>query len=347
MNQNAFVGRRGHSAVLMVIVATLAGDCAFARLDDDPPLGPSGPSISPWNPVNENWGPGGACGFYWFDDNGVTLETRFVPRTLVPRGLAGPAKQNFYELGLRPPAMKTLEGRFDLVNFWLGFFCIPCGSAGPLDAVSGRAERIGQLYWLRDDDAGSMTTLPTRLRMTSTGKVSGSIMLSYGFVFGGETWRSASGGLKAEMTTSGDAIGPRIAAMMANSRTLAQVNPNATHSSPPQSSGVGMGLTIGADNGGSASVAFQVGGNSAEIELNESLRCIAWDCVAPDPSVAFQWWYFTQEAEVLVDAALYMGQHSKVRAKAEFEEFKFEAMQCPSCVPLGGSPGLEQTSGSL
>ncbi len=131
MNQNAFVGRRGHSAVLMVIVATLAGDCAFARLDDDPPLGPSGPSISPWNPVNENWGPGGACGFYWFDDNGVTLETRFVPRTLVPRGLAGPAKQNFYELGLRPPAMKTLEGRFDLVNFWLGFFAFPVVAQAP------------------------------------------------------------------------------------------------------------------------------------------------------------------------------------------------------------------------
>jgi hypothetical protein len=268
------------------------------------------------------------------------MTTPFVkihPIRFFPSGSHGTGS---FEVGLTQPECNALAARANLYDACFADFCLFRGETGPLEPQEGGAERTGFLRW-----TGPMTGIrTTRLRLTSTARVTGFIELDYGVVIAGEMTRIASGGMSARIKTSGDYIGPRTSAAMAASLTLASVSPSASHASQPQQSGLGFGVTVGADNGGNVEVAWELGGSRVWIRPVESMRCVEWECVTPPENVAFVEWYFDQVAHVMVDAGLSYGKKSIVRAQVSFGDFKFERQSCPSCsAPPQVQPG--QTGG--
>jgi hypothetical protein len=311
------------------------------RTSTEPPLGPGSPELSPWIPVGGNPGSSDeACGFWWWSSGGVKMTTPYVkiePIRFYPSGSHG---SGWFEVGLTQPDNKSLSARASLWDSCMQDFCLRLGETGPLEPQEGGAERIGFLRWTGPTSG----LLNTRIRLTSTARVTGAIDLDYGLVVAGETTRIASGGMSASIKTSGDYLGPRIAAAMTASRTSAVVSPSVSHASTPQQSGLGAGVTVGSDNGANFHVQWQLGGSRAWIRLVESMRCVEWDCVTPPANAVFVEWYFDQVAHVMVDAALIRGKESIVRAQVRFGDFKIERQGCPSCIaPPAVEPG--QTGG--
>lgn len=319
-----------------VLVLTLAASSISTSAP--PPLGPGGSELSPWRPIHQRVRHNGeeGCGSWSWEVNPAYMTTPFIPLTSVPFTPSLPTTAGSFQLGM-PVGESALEGRYTLTNsIWF-----LTGSTGDAPEAFGMAERNGFLRWFPDYAAGvPLTASPTRLRLTSIGELHGSIDLDFGVVLAGEVTRIASGGLKAAMKTIGDFLGPRIDLELAGSPSMVKVSPNAIHASESQQSGLGLGFTIGADNGASGEVQWQAGGTQAVIEMTEHMKVVQFDCVAPSASDGFTEWYFSQQVDVFVDAALIHGRHSIVNAKATFLDFKFDTMGCPSCGNVGSrNPG--------
>jgi hypothetical protein len=244
----------------------------------------------------------------------------------------------FEQIG--PGAQRALQARCNLkANFF--------GATGDID-LSTYAERSGFLRW-RTDTPGT-TPLPQRVRIVSRGKVEGEIRLDYGLVVVGETSRLASGGLHAKIDTRGSWIGQRIADRIAQSPTSAKVDPYGVHASLPQQTGLGLGITVGTENGGSAQVQWTAGGTVATITLREHMDCVEWDCIVVEPSSLPGYedqreWFFEQHAFVFAGAKLLNGYEAAVRAKVTMGDFHFERQECPCLDPVTGG-GLQQFGGS-
>lgn|GEM_PF-1614144 len=324
-----------HAVALMCIAPT-----ASAAMTAPPPLLPleNPTSVSPWIPINDQTDESDelGCGQWIWDRYPLRMLGEPTPPTPVDFTNGRPA--GWRELRLHG---KSLTGRYELANDWFGFACWLCGATDDTaDATFGDAERDGLLYWVPDvsETGQPLPGLPTRVRIVSTAYLKGSIELDYGIVLAGETTRLAMGGLRAEVKTTGDSFAKKIDDAIAKSPSLIVVNPNAVHASAPQSTSLGVGLQIGTENGGQASVGWTGGGTVAIMKLNLPLKCIAYDCIAPGPTMRN--WYFAQEAGVLIDAGLTYGHHSTVDATVEFRDFHFETMGCDSCsMPgVGGGP---------
>jgi len=225
------------------------------------------------------------------------------------------------------------------------------GASFRVPAFSVGGERSRFLRWRAQDPAQpNAQPEPQRVRLVSTGQVETTAYLDHGVVFAGEVTRMAGGTISAELDTRGSYLGSRIAAKMAASKTFAKLNQWAYHTSQPQSSSLGFGVTLGTENGGSAQVGWTLGGTAAKISMTESMRCIEWDCVQVTPTAVEsrpgeREWFFEQVAFVWAGAELVRGQEVKVESKVIFKDFHFERQNCPCLDGVTGG-GLGQHSGS-
>lgn len=336
---------------LLALVCALSDSSsgsASAMFTAPPPTAPGdsgGTSVSPWIPVNDQpaGSNGDGCGdWLWFPYR-VSMTTPAVSATAVPFTPSMPGTGT-RRLELSRDRM-SLVGSYQLENLWVGPMCVNCGTTDDAPTVTGSAERPGLLYWFPSisPTGGALLGQPTRLRIVSRAMLKGRIDLDYGIVLAGETSRLAIGGFQVSVRTVGDPIHQKIDEAVAQSPALAKVNPNAVHASSAQQSSLGLGVTIGADNGGSGEVSWTAGGSQAWIELNESMKCVEFACVTPAGASE---WYFAQEADMLIDAALIYGRHAKVDVTCEFQDFHFETMGCPSCTGLSETrPGPQTTGG--
>lgn len=318
--------------------------------DDDTPLGPGGePGGSPgeWIPIGQ---PGendeGSCGEWSWHPNRPGLVSTDRPTapspfsfgTLLQRGQATWAV-GFEQTG--PNAQRALQARCSLK-------ADAFSATGEVD-LSTYAERNGFLRW-RTENPGT-APLPQRVRIVSRGTVAGNIMLDFGLVLAGETSRIASGGLHAWIDTRGSWIGSRIANKIAQSRTSAEVSPYGVHASSPQQTGLGVGITVGTENGGSAQVQWTAGGTIATITLDERMECVEWDCIVVEPSnlpghEGQMEWFFEQHAFVFAGAKLLRGYEAAVKARVTMGDFYFERQECPCLDPVtGGGPQQMGASG--
>lgn len=335
-------------ALPFVLLLGATSQPSLAAAIAPPPTTPEdsgGTSVSPWIPVNDQpaGSNGDGCGdWLWFPYR-VSMTTPAVSATAVPFTPSMPGTGT-RRLELSRDRM-SLVGSYQLENLWAGPICVNCGTTDDAPEATGAAERPGVLYWFPSisPTAGVLPGQPTRLRIVSRAKLHGRIDLDYGLVLAGETSRLAIGGFQVSVRTVGDSIHPKIDAGVAQSWALAKVNPNAVHASSAQQSSLGLGVTIGADNGGSGEVSWTAGGSQAWIELNESMKCVEFACVTPAGASE---WYFAQEADMLIDAALIYGRHARVDVACEFQDFRFETMGCPSCISLSETmPGPQTTGG--
>lgn len=337
---------------LLALVCALSDsstESASAMFTAPPPTMPSGsgtPEPSPWIPINDapSGGVDGCGDWLWLPYRVRMVAPGPTPPTQVPFSPTLSSGNGTRRLGLASGSPTAMIGSYALSNLWIGPLCTACGTTDDAPETRGSAERSGFLCWFPSVSAAGeeLASPPTRIRINSTAYLHGRIDLDFGIVLAGETSRLAIGGLNVDVKTSGDPFSSKIDREVADSPASIKVNPNAVHASSAQSSGLSAGVTLGADNGGSGSVSWTLGGSRAWIELNESMECIEWACVMPNGE---QKWYFQQDASMLVDAALIYGRHAKVDATVEFENFLFETMGCPSCSSTQATAPGPQASG--
>jgi hypothetical protein len=343
------------SLSLSLSLSLLISIPAFAS-EDDFPLGPGGEgevSIGEWIPIGQpGEDPTGSCGEWSWDSGRPKLMTQDPPALpspfSFPIGGRGSWGIGFEQSGA--DAKRALVARCALRGPVV-FSLLLGGATFRVPSISAGAERSGFLRWRAQNPAAPNAPVePQRVRLVSTGKVETSAHLDHGLVFAGEVTRMAGGTVGAELDTRGSGLGTRISARMAASKTFAKLSEWAFHSSQPQASSLGFGLTLGVENGGSAEVGWQMGGTQAGISMSEFMRCIEWDCVQVTPTAVQsrpgeREWFFEQIAFVWVGAELVRGQEVKVQSKVVFEDFQFERQQCPCLDGVTGG-GLGQHSGS-
>lgn len=319
-------GRRGAVAVLLISAA--------------PPLASAMVPPQPvFREITETESPDDSCGVWrWTphapESTWTLADPTCIPREYWPDGLSCPS--NFRRAVV---SGMVAEASAELSNSWLAEYvgtllpgAVDCGAVDTSLPVS----RYGVLSY-RPSAQG--TGVPQMMQFECCGTVNIEIKLHRSAVIDGSSSASASGAARAQLLLTGMAPSRKFRDLIASKGNALAYHPGASWATQAATSSLGVGVSVGASNGGNVNWTTSQGGDEASLLVMNRQAAKDIDCVAP-PAVPADF-IFDNGADLSVLNSITGGKYSKTKAWVTYQTFAWRVKPgCISCLPNNGAPAL-------